>query len=200
MASIDTVFWLNEHEVLLWREIEAYYPLFTFLRPSLIDNKPVQSLMCDFSMIYYLETPPMLDDQVALTYILRKQLTEEVIHHHLFRKIQQVTEGHLVLSILAAAWTVNLFSDLADEMDSSNQVLMAEILSFNNASRQIFEEVFEKYNDYPKYVVEVETKIVKVFRRFIHQFPNEYEERIRKILQFINEYDLNQKDLLHNFD
>lgn len=194
--SKDSLFLLNVQQQHEYNNLNEYNFYFSLLRQDFIGAPYAIASMKDCWVYFYYEGVPIFNTELSLMYALRQFILENVLKSTKFESLKKNSTGSITNSLMAAALTVNIFLDfLRDIFENMPDSDVKFFSKFSNHSKLLFNEQFQQYQDYPIKLVLIETFILKELRGQLHANIAIYEQDILKALQFMDQYNLNEKEL-----
>lgn len=193
---LDSIYLLNKEQKADRKQLEQYDVFFSMLRYEYMNNTIAIATMHDIWVYYYYPEKLILNNELTMIYLLRHFVVDKVMSTSRFERIKMHTVGCYTKSLIAAAFTVNLFLDI-------NRKILTQIpkddlslmLKYSTGSKMLFKAKFQEFDSYPRKLVKVETDILQLMRQYILDHEKEFEDGILQAVQFMDQYALNEKDI-----
>lgn len=196
-SKIQSIFVLGQNELEAYEALLKHDVYFSMIRPEFLNKPILEKLMLDIALTYYLEERPIYEPRLAMIFLLRHALMDEILTNPSFQRIRKNTEGDIAFAFIMAVMTLNLFIDLAQtELAAEDLQQVMQIVNLNEQSEEIFTIGFKQYNSYPKDLVQLETRFIQILRKYILKEQVSYNKKIRKLVRFADEYELSNRFLM----
>ncbi len=198
MDMYESLYILGEEQKQHEQHICTYDFLFCGLLPNWRHNNHWLSFVRDVAFLLYEEQEPVINSNITMIYLIRKEALTLLANYHRIGKLKAVTKGSFEKSILAAVQVTNgLLKILEDYI--LPELTMAERQLFGQFSnmdiRFLFSEEYTKYEEYPKQLVYLQTKIIKNIARLRNQHPEVVEDMFSNVIRFMDLYTLTEQDV-----
>lgn len=176
--------------------MQHYDFYFHLIRHRFFQHPYAKYSVADFWVFYYYEEIPVTNSENTLIYLFRQFLLESVLKDSRFKRIKKSTIDSNARSMMAAAVTMNIFLDCLREIAHKIDVKEMEfVLKFMENTRELYHPRFESYENYPKRLVQLETKLIQMVQEYMQEHEALLAQRKQDAVQFIDQITIIEREL-----
>lgn len=196
----DSLFILTEKEVHLIEQLNNFELFYFMLRPHFVDHPVPHWMVTDLTIFYYAEELPVINQEVRMQHLLQDFILRDVVAQPLTERIKARTKNNVVLSILAAVHSVNVYIDnfqpILTQYSFEERRFFAR---FSQDVAKLFEISEQHEKQYPERYVKMEAELIRRLREQLREHALENEQRCLELLKLLDSYDLEYKRMFSVF-